>query len=137
MANLTPLPGTSFAVYQIGVSGAKSATIAAMRFTLRYLFLAVAMLALACAGMIQVSPWWTSAITTLTVLIYAVILVAAVGSSGRCRVTAIAFSLIGAGYLLLISLDPLSSIRDPMLTNHALGYVWNALELGQKMNIGT
>jgi hypothetical protein len=97
-----------------------------MRFTLKYLFVAVAMLALACAGMTYRTRGWTNTVITVTLGMYAVALIAALGSSGRQRVSAFAFAFTGAGYVLFMAFDGLAAIRDSLLTNYVLGAAWTA-----------
>src|SRR5262245_23967898 len=95
-----------------------------MRFTLSKLFIAVAMLALACAGMIYRNRWWTDAIITLTVLLFAVMALRAIGLRGRDRVFAIAFSVVGTVYLVLTMTDLCQIIGGSLPSNHVLAAAW-------------
>jgi hypothetical protein len=70
-----------------------------MRFNLRFLFLAIALLALACAGLMYHTSAWASSIwmVTWTFIVFAV--VKAVSTSGRSRVRCISFAFAGVAYL--------------------------------------
>jgi hypothetical protein len=87
-----------------------------MRFSLSKLFLAVAMAALACAGMLSPTRLWATSITSLTIAVFAVTAIRAIGLHGRERVFAITFALIGSGYLLLV----VARVDETLITNYPL-----------------
>jgi len=89
-----------------------------MRFTLFKLFLAVALLGLAFAGMTARTSHWAYAIVSLTVAMYAITAIRSVALSGAARVAAIAFAAVGGCYLFLaICFAPM---RDLLVTDHVL-----------------
>ncbi len=91
-----------------------------MRFTLPKLFLVVTLAALACAGLTLRTRFWAELILSLSVLLFLVTGLLAVGRSGRARVSSLAFALVGGGYLLVVSCNTFIPIRDLLLTNRAL-----------------
>lgn len=91
-----------------------------MRFTLPKLFLVVTLAALACAGLTLRTRFWAELIFSGTMLLFLVTGLLSFGRSGRARVSSLAFASIGAGYLLLVSCNVFSPIRDLLLTNRAL-----------------
>src|SRR5262245_55260933 len=95
-----------------------------MRFTLSKLFLAVAMLALACAGMIYRNRWWADGIVTFTFLLYAVTALRAVRLHARERTFAVAFAAVGTAYLALFQ----SPARENLCTNYPLTFIARTLE---------
>jgi hypothetical protein len=74
-----------------------------MRFTLGKMFLAVAMLALAIAGMKYGTYWWAGGISTLTLLLFGAAAVRAISERGRSRAMWASAALIGIAYLLVVS----------------------------------
>src|SRR5262245_7225459 len=98
-----------------------------MRFTLGKMFAAIGMLALACAGMMYRNLWWLNGIVTITAVMYVIAMRVAVASSGRQRISAAAFGLVGGGYLLFMCFDGFATIRDSLLTNHVLSLIWEVL----------
>src|SRR5262245_40112667 len=101
-----------------------------MRFTLGKMFLAVAMLALACAGMVYRDRWWMESMIALTITLYIAAILSVIGLRGRSRVFAVVFAMIGGGYFILFMSS--SSIREIFVTNHILevaarnvGIPWN------------
>jgi hypothetical protein len=89
---------------------------ARMRFTLGTIFLTVAILALACAGTLYHSRRWLDITISATILLYVIVAVRAVGSTGVARIRAIAFALAGSCYLVLA----VSPIRPMLITNYAI-----------------
>ena len=98
-----------------------------MRFTLSKLFLAVALIGLACAGMTVRTVWWADGIFTLSLLLYLVIALQAIRLRGPGRVFALAFSAAGIGYLLLMLTNILPTFRDAFLTNDILASAYLAI----------
>jgi hypothetical protein len=74
---------------------------AGMRFTLGKMFLTVAMLALACAGMKYRNEWWTVGIAGLTLLVFATAVLKALAAAGRQRAMLLGFCIVGFGYALI------------------------------------
>ena len=73
-----------------------------MRFTLPKLFLAVMVAAVACAGLFSPTYCWTAAIVSITISLFAITAIHAIGLRGPERVFAITFALAGTAYLLLV-----------------------------------
>jgi hypothetical protein len=92
-----------------------------MRFTLGKLFIAVALLALAFAGMMYRTSLWSSGIWTLTWALFLLATVQAVGAVGKTRVTAIAFVIGGTAYLVFYKWWVFSS--SVLLTNLFLAWI--------------
>ncbi len=92
----------------------------AMRFTLPKLFLAVAMAALACAGMFSPTHGLASAVVTLTVALFIVIAIRTIGLRGRERAFAITFAIVGSVYLLLATGFQSRTISRALMTNYPL-----------------
>jgi hypothetical protein len=72
-----------------------------MRFTLGKMFLAIAMLALAFAGMTYRTYGWMSAIVSLTWLLTFWACLQAIVQRDRKKVCWLAFFMVGSGYMLL------------------------------------
>ena len=70
-----------------------------MRFTLSKLFLALALAAVACAGLAEPNHWFMRATVTITCLLFTFSAVRAISLVGRDRVFAIVFSIAGVAYL--------------------------------------
>lgn len=100
-----------------------------MRFTLSKLLLAVAMLALACAGMTSLSRWWLSGITTLTIAIYGVAALKMIACQGRQRASLLGFCTMGFGYFLLVS-NLFFGSGKWLLTNVPIALIARAMQLG-------
>jgi hypothetical protein len=96
-----------------------------MRFTLGKMFLAIAMLALACAGMMHRNTLWTNCVISITFVMFALILVRAAGLRGRALVQSITFPLIGGAYLLVVE----SHFGEGLLTNEPLGLAARSLNI--------
>jgi hypothetical protein len=110
-----------------------------MQFTLSKMLIAIAMVALACAGLTLRTPLWTESIFSVTVLLYIVTGLAAVGRSGRARISSLAFAFFGGGYLLVVSCNAFSPLRDLLLTNRAIVQAAKLLSVptvDQKTNAG-
>jgi hypothetical protein len=95
-----------------------------MRFTLANLLIAVALVALTCAGLLNRTRILADGILTLTVLIYVVVGIRSFLVSGRDRAVSIVFSSVGIMYLLLVFKNVLPVIRDSLITNDALEAVY-------------
>jgi len=96
-----------------------------MRFTLSKLFLAVALIGLACAGMTYRTVFWSDGIISLTVFLYAAIALRAIGQHGQERTFAIAFSVVGCSYLIVATSACLPVIRSALVTNWPLALIAN------------
>ena len=88
-----------------------------MRFSLSKIFVAIAVIALGCAGLVGRSQWWMDAIVTLTILLFAWMALRAIGLQGRDRAFCQGFALIGVAYLVLAILSMVSEAPDLLLTN--------------------
>jgi hypothetical protein len=93
-----------------------------MHFSLSKLFLALALTGLACAGMLSPTNWWATSITSLTIALFTLVAIRAIGLQGRERVFAIMFSLVGSGYLLLV----ISHASETLITNYPLALLADA-----------
>jgi hypothetical protein len=91
-----------------------------MQFTLWKLFLAVTMLALACAGLTFHSEGWASGIMSLTFLLYVAAAVRAICLQGRQRAVALSFLLAGVAYLTLVFTNIAPAVRSAMIANDLL-----------------
>jgi hypothetical protein len=91
-----------------------------MRFTLPKLFLVVAMTALACAGMLSPTHGWASSIVSLTVALFVVTAIRAIGLRGRERAFVITFAIVGGSYLLAATCFQSRSIARALVTNYPL-----------------
>jgi hypothetical protein len=100
-----------------------------MRFTLLKLLLAVAILALACAGMTNLNRWWLSGIVTLTIAVYSVAVLEMIASQGRQRAALLGFCAMGFGYFLLVS-NLFFGSGKWLLTNVPIAWVARAMQLG-------
>jgi hypothetical protein len=97
-----------------------------MRFSLSQLFLAVTIIALACAGMLARERWLTDCIFSLTIVLYVACALRALRLDGLKRWRAMGFATIGGGYLLLATLN---HARESLLTNNPLAMAAMALQL--------
>src|SRR5262245_55849166 len=100
-----------------------------MRFTLSKLFLAITMLALACAGMTIRSRGWADSIVSLTIVLYLAVALFAASQTGPQRRFCIAFAAVGTGYLLLILCNVFTPIRSALLTDRLLVFVARSTNL--------
>ena len=90
-----------------------------MRFTLATFLIAVAMLAAACAGMTYRTAAWTSVVISITLALYAIMTIRAIAVRGQSRAFALAFAVVGGGYLFLAT-TTLSRIQEFLITNYPL-----------------
>src|SRR5262245_55223386 len=74
-----------------------------MRFTIKWLFLAVAMLALACAGLMYRTMVWAEIIFAISLLLFSSQFIRAVFAKPAERAGNIAFAVVGISYLLLVT----------------------------------
>jgi hypothetical protein len=88
-----------------------------MRFRLTTLLVAVAMIAITCAAVLYRNRWWMDGIVTITILLYVVVGLRAIGLRGSSRVVAITFAITGPGYLFLATLAMLTAFPDVLVTN--------------------
>ena len=100
-----------------------------MRFTLAKLFLAVALIALACAGMVSPTSFWSAAIVSMSALLYVVVAIRAVGLDRRSQIASLIFSLVGGGYLLLATCSIFPLFSRSLLTNYPLALIARAREI--------
>src|SRR5262245_49016166 len=100
-----------------------------MRFTLAKLFLAVALIALACAGMVSPTSSWTAAILSMSVLLYVVVAIRAIGLDRRPQIASLIFTLVGGGYLLLATCSIFPLFSRSLLTNYPLALIARAREV--------
>jgi hypothetical protein len=98
-----------------------------MRFSLRNLFLFIALLAIACAGLMYRSPWWLKGITALTLMLFVVAALMALAQHGRGRAVLFGFCIVGLLYFFL-SINDSTGKRLP--TTDALAAGARALKLG-------
>jgi hypothetical protein len=99
-----------------------------MRFTLGKMFLAVAVLALACAGMMYRTRLWASGIFSLTLIFFVVALLQVIRLHGRERIVAVVLSATGLAYLIFATAAPFHGARELLVTNYPLA--WAAKWLG-------
>jgi hypothetical protein len=86
------------------------------------MFVAVTMVALACAGLIYRTSIWASIVVTLTFALYAVVAIRAFGFSGAKRASALSFSFAGIAYLLLATCSLFTGVRELLLTNYPIAF---------------
>jgi hypothetical protein len=93
-----------------------------MRFTLGKMFLAIAMLALACAGMMYSNDWWANGIFSFTVAIYVCVAISAIRLRSRALAAAVTFSMVGGLYLFIVEWRPSTFFIGDLLDliGHAL-----------------
>jgi hypothetical protein len=99
-----------------------------MRFTLPKLFLAVAIVAIACAGTLNHTSGWAIGIFTLTCLLFAVAVIRAIGSRGKKQAFSIAIVVVGFSYLL-VAVYSGSAVRLSLPTNYALALAARQLQI--------
>jgi hypothetical protein len=93
-----------------------------MQFTLPKLFLAVTLTAIACAGMLSPTHLWTNLIATLTIGMFGLTAIRAIGLRRRERIFAIVFAIAGFGYLLL-ALSPVTKpVARTLVTNYPIAW---------------
>ena len=105
-----------------------------MRFTLSKLLICVAIVAVACAGLMGRTRWWSDTIATTTILLYVAIGLLSFGRDAPTRIFRLSFAVIGGGYLLLIFSTPFEPIRHSLLTDRALGIAAKALQIPLSAN---
>ena len=91
-----------------------------MQFTLWKLFLAVTLLALACAGLTFHSEGWAGGIMSLTLLMFVAAAVQVICLQGRQQAVALSFLLAGVAYLTLIFTNIAPVVRSAMIVNDLL-----------------
>ena len=94
-----------------------------MRFTIGKLLLAVALIALACAGMRSPSFFWSCIVLSVTIFLYVMVGIRAVGLTGSNRTAAVAFVIVGGGYLLFATCELFRSASTSLITNYPLAAV--------------
>jgi len=100
-----------------------------MRFTLAKLFLAVALIALACAGMVSPTSLWSAVILSISALLYVLVAIRAIGLDRRPQIAGLIFSLVGGGYLLLATCSIFPLFSRSLLTNYPLALIARAREV--------
>jgi hypothetical protein len=93
------------------------------------MFLIVALLALACAGMMYRTPLWANIVFTLSVTLFVVALIRAIGMRARERVAAVVFGTLGIAYLLLMTSSFFEYCRSNMLTNYPLAWAAKGMRI--------
>jgi hypothetical protein len=88
-----------------------------MRFSLRRLLAVVAFVAVGCAGLAGHSRFWADAVAGITIILYAWMIVRAIGSDGRIRVVSQTIAVIGLGYLALAIASMVTVAPDILFTN--------------------
>ena len=96
------------------------------------MFVAVAMLALACAGMMYRTTWWADGIAALTLAVYATTALCSIGHHGRQRTVLLSFCVIGFLYYHLAN-DTIST-RDHLPTTVALAAAAQSLDIDPTMH---
>jgi hypothetical protein len=91
-----------------------------MRFTLAKLFLVLALASLACAGLFSPTYWWTAATVSITLALFVVTCIRAIGLKGRERVFVVTFVLVGFAYLLLATNFLTRSLAKALVTNYPI-----------------
>lgn len=99
-----------------------------MRFTLGKMFLAVAVLAIAFAGMKYRTGLWASSIFTLTLVVFAFAVLQAIRLSARGRIAAAVFAVAGTAYLLLATTAVFNGPRQLLVTNYPLAWALTAIQ---------
>lgn len=102
-----------------------------MRFSLRNLFLIIALLALACAGLMYRNRWWLMGITTLTLSVFVAAALMAIVRHGRQRTVLCGFSFVGLIYYFF-SIH--SSTGDHLPTTTALAAAARALKINHSFS---
>jgi hypothetical protein len=91
-----------------------------MRFSLQKLLVVVALIALGCAGLMYHSAGWVSILVSVTVALYAIMILRAVGQRAGPRAFSLGFAIAGIAYLLLASCSFFGSLRESLVTNYPL-----------------
>lgn len=99
-----------------------------MRVTIKGMLVAVAMLAVACAGMKYRTPFWMSIVLALSLLLYATMTVRAVALYGRDRAFATAFAIVGTSYSLLAA-STLGSLQEYLITNYPIAWAAKVIDI--------
>jgi hypothetical protein len=108
-----------------------------MRFTLLRMLVAVAMIALACAGLIYHTLGWTSVVVTATVALFFFMALRSLGQEPQERAFCLGFATVGGAYLFLATTH-ISSIRESLCTNYPLAFAaQTAAEHGADLGTAT
>jgi hypothetical protein len=83
------------------------------------MFLAVTMVAMACAALVEPTHWFLRSIVTISITLYAVTAVRIIALRGSDRVFAVAFCAFGIGYLILVS----TGIGRLLFTNYPMAEI--------------
>jgi len=95
-----------------------------MRFSLSNLFLAVTMIAIACAAIVYHNRGWADGIVTLTLLLFAAMLARAISTRGCDQAFAFAFVMVGGAYLFIATSESAPVLRKALPTKYALAIGW-------------
>jgi hypothetical protein len=98
-------------------------------FSLRTLFLAIAIAAIGAVALGTRSIWWAGAITTLILLAISTAAVAAIFSRGKERAFAAGFFAFGLLYSVVAFSPLFHSFANSLVTTRMLLGAWNVLEI--------
>jgi hypothetical protein len=91
-----------------------------MRFSLQKMLVVVAMIAIGCAGLMYHSAGWASIVVSVTIGLYAFMILRGVGQRAGSRAFSLGFAVAGIAYLLLASCSFFGSLRESLVTNYPL-----------------
>jgi hypothetical protein len=91
-----------------------------MRFSLQKLLVVVALIALGCAGLMYRTAEWVSIVVSVTIALYAIAILRAVGQRAGPRAFSLGFAIAGIAYLLLANCSFFGSLREALVTNYPL-----------------
>ena len=91
-----------------------------MRFSLQKMLVVVAMIALGCAGLMYHSAGWASILVSVTIALYAIMILRGVGQRAGPRAFSLGFAAAGVGYLILATSPFVGSLRESLVTNYPL-----------------
>jgi hypothetical protein len=91
-----------------------------MRFGLQKLLGVVALIAIGCAGLMYHSAGWASILVSMTIALYAIMILRGAGQRAGPRVFSLSFAAGGLAYLVLASCPFFGSLRESLVTNYPL-----------------
>ncbi|HJT31709.1 MAG TPA: hypothetical protein VJ783_06615, partial [Pirellulales bacterium] len=113
---------------RIGISN-QSTAVAGLRYSMRTLFAAVVILAVACAAVASPSRWWASGLLSGVLLLLALAVLGGVFSRGLRRAGFAGFAWLGAVYLTLVYAPWFEKKIAPQLPTTQISRPWfNRLE---------
>ena len=80
----------------------------------------VALIALGCAGLMYRNAGWVSILVSVTIALYAIMILRAVGQRAGPRAFSLGFAAAGLAYLVLASCSFFGSLRESLVTNYPL-----------------